>query len=100
PGFFFICGDSTLPSSLGVIALFVGWPVRAAERHFDFSGARLNQDPPGFRSTVSGEGKPGEWKVVEDESGPSLALPDATSSVATRHQVLAQLSRVATGEPF
>ncbi|PYK62887.1 MAG: hypothetical protein DME21_04800 [Verrucomicrobia bacterium] len=100
PGFFLLRCDAMLHFLLGFVALFVVWPVRAAERHFDFSGARLNQEPRGFRSTVSGEGKPGEWKVVEDESHPSLAPPDVALPVTTRHQVLAQLSREATGEHF
>src|SRR2546422_1424333 len=83
-----------------LITLCFAGRVCAAERHFDFSGARLNEPPPGLRSTVSGEGKPGDWKVVEDESRPSIAVPDATPSVAIRHQALAQLSREATGEHF
>ena len=83
-----------------LITLCFAGRVCAAERHFDFSGARLNEPLPGFRSTVSGEGKPGDWKVVEDESRPSIAVPDATPSVAIRHQALAQLSREATGEHF
>src|SRR6185503_8412072 len=48
---------------IGCLFLFA-LPGAAAERHFDFSGARLNEPPPGFRSTVSGNGAPGEWKIV------------------------------------
>jgi len=46
----------------------------AAERYFDFSGARLKEPPPGFRSTVFGEGRPGEWKIVEDEASAQATL--------------------------
>jgi len=74
--------------------------AQAAERHFDFSQAKLNETPPGFRSTVSGEGKPGEWKIVEDELPPTLAPANTTSSVTTRRQVLAQLSGTAADEHF
>ena len=80
--------------------LFAVWPLRGAERYFDFSGAKLNQAPPGFRSTVAGEGKPGDWKVIEDQSRSTTAAPEAKSSVTTRHQVLAQLSRDKTDEHF
>ena len=83
-----------------VIVVLAPWQLGAAECHFDFSGARLNEPPPGFRSTVSGQGEPGQWKVIEDQAGPSIAPPDAKLSVTTRHQVLAQLSRDATDEHF
>lgn len=83
---------------LGVVAS--AWSLRAAERYFDFSGAKLNEAPPGFRSAVSGDGKPGEWKVIEDESFETTAPPGAKASVTTRHPVLAQLSRDKTDERF
>ena len=50
------------------------FPVTAAERRFDFSDVGENQTPPGFRSTVAGQGKPGDWKVILDEV-PSLLPP-------------------------
>ncbi len=83
-----------------VAATLFAASLRAAERYFDFSGARLNELPAGFRSTVSGEGRPGEWKVIEDKTDPSLAPPDAKSTVTTRRQVLAQVSRDTTDEHF
>lgn len=82
-----------------IVAILCAWPLVAAERYLDFSGAKLNEAPPGFRSAVSGEGKPGEWKVIEDGARPTIA-PDARSSVTTRHPVLAQLSRDTTDEHF
>jgi hypothetical protein len=74
--------------------------VTAAERHFDFSGATLNEAPPGFRSTVSGEGRPGEWKIIEDKSASQPAFTNVNASVTVRQQVLAQLSRDPTDEHF
>ena len=82
-----------------LVVLFAG-QLPAAERYLDFSGARLNEPPPGYRNAVSGGGQPGEWKVIEDESRPSIAPPDAKLSVTARHQVLAQLSRDPTDEHF
>jgi hypothetical protein len=81
-----------------VVLVFFVLSGAAAERYLDFSGARLNEPPPGFRSTVTGDGRPGEWKIVEDAAQP--ALTNVNSSVTVRQQVLAQLSRDPTDEHF
>ena len=86
--------------NIWVIAVVAAGSLGAAERYFDFSGARLNEPPPGFRSTVSGEGRPGEWKVIEDVARPSPVPPAVKSSLSTSHPVLAQLSRDKTDEHF
>ena len=86
--------------NIWVIAVAAAGSLGAAERYFDFSGARLNESPPGFRSTVSGEGKPGEWKVIEDVARPSPDPPGVKSSLSTSHPVLAQLSRDKADEHF
>src|SRR5204863_3422561 len=86
--------------NIWVIAVAAAESLGAAERYFDFSGARLNEPPPGFRSTVAGEGKPGEWKVIEDQAAAQSTLTNVTPSVTVRRQVLAQLSRDSTDEHF
>src|SRR5206468_1975704 len=97
---FFLLPCHLMSRSISCLAVLIAaWPLLGAERYFDFSGAKLNQAPPGFRSTVSGEGKPGDWQVIEDRTGPTAPL-EAKSSVTTRHQVLAQLSRDTTDEHF
>jgi hypothetical protein len=83
-----------------VVALLGFGSLRAAERYFDFSGAKLNEPPAGFRSSVSGEGRPGEWKVIEDRTESPRLPPDAKPLVTIRRQVLAQLSRDTTDEHF
>ena len=45
--------------------------LAAAELKFDFGRMPLGQPPPGFRSTVVGTGKPGDWQVIEADF-PSL----------------------------
>src|SRR5262249_10827849 len=80
--------------------VFAACLAPGAERHFDFSGARLNEPPEGFRSTVSGEGVPGEWKIVEDPAPEQTPLTNVNPSVTVRRQVLAQLSRDPTDEHF
>ena len=77
--------------------LFSVLPVFAAELSFDFT--KSTEIPAGFHSTVSGEGKPGIWKIVEDEvpNEMSRLRPD---SAAPKKNVLAQLSRDITDEHY
>jgi hypothetical protein len=78
----------------------IGLSLHAAELKIDFSESREGEVPPDFRSTVMGEGKPGEWKIVLDET-PSAFQPLTPEAKPTaRHAVLAQLSRDATDEHF
>jgi hypothetical protein len=81
-------------------ALALALPATAAERKFDFSEVRENQSPPGFRSAVSGQGKPGDWKVILDEV-PSLMPPlTPEATVHDKQSVLAQLAQDPTDEHF
>ncbi len=72
----------------------------AAEHSFDFSSTPAGQTPPSFRSTLTGQGKPGDWQVILDEVPPKLAplTPGVTNNA--RQPVLAQLSRDTTDEHF
>ena len=73
----------------------------AAERTFDFSQTtNANDLPKGFRSTVSGEGKPGEWKLILDDVTSALPTLSPRSPVRTKQSVLAQLARDRTDEHF
>ena len=71
-----------------------------AELTFDFGGFSTDKAPPGFRSTLAGTGKPGEWKIILDEVPPLLAPLTAKAPVVTRRAVLAQLSQDPTDERF
>ncbi len=73
----------------------------AAELKFNFSGFHENETPPGFRSTVTGKGKPGDWKMIREEV-PSQ-FPPLTSQPTPSHAshlVVAQLSQDPTDEHF
>ena len=83
----------------GILAL-VALPVAAAERTFDFANFPENQTPPGFRSTVTGKGKPGDWKIVLDEAPPLLAPLTPQAPVVTKRPVLGQLAQDRTDEHF
>ncbi len=84
-----------------VLALLAGgWRAAAAERVFDFRTMTENQPPPGLRSTVAGEGRPGDWRVILDEVPPTLAPLTADAPVVTKQAVLAQLAQDPTDEHF
>lgn len=73
----------------------------AAERKFDFGEFREDEMPAGFRSTVTGKGKPGDWKIILEDVAP--LLPPLTAQPApsiTKHSVLAQLAQDSTDEHF
>src|SRR5437867_7917727 len=72
----------------------------AAERQFDFSKLAENTTPPGFRSTVAGEGKPGDWRITMDEVPPMLPPFSSRAPVVTKRPVLAQLAQDPTEEHF
>ena len=70
--------------------------TQAAELFFDFSKTNALQ---GFHSTVTGEGQPGLWKVIEDEVPSSIPSITANAPVPKK-SVLAQLSRDITDEHY
>jgi hypothetical protein len=69
----------------------------AAEIFFDFS--KSEELPQGFHSTVGGEGKPGIWRILEDEV-PSAVPALSRDAQAPKKPVLAQLSRDLTDEHY
>jgi hypothetical protein len=71
----------------------------AAELRFEFSQHKVNEPPPEFRSVVSGLGKPGDWRIVMDQT-PPLAGKLSPVPAGSQRAVLAQLSRDATDEHF
>ena len=72
--------------------------LSAAEKVFDFSGLKPGELPPGFRSSVSGEGKPGEWKIVMDELQSAFPPIFPNTPNSNKRAVLAQVSRDRTDE--
>lgn len=74
------------------------FPAQAAELSWDFVQVKPGQMPPGFRSTVSGEGQPGTWEVIQEDVAAALPANAATSN--TRRAYLAQTSQDPTDEHF
>lgn len=80
-------------------ALLTG-AAMGAERVFDFGTAKLGAAPEGFRSLLTGLGKPGEWTVLMDAL-PSALEPLSPKALSTsRRPVLAQVSRDPTAERY
>ena len=78
----------------------LAWPALAAEHRFDFANVHENQTPPGFLSAVTGEGKPGDWRVIMDDVPPLMQpISQAAPSVA-KQAVLAQLAQDPADEHF
>src|ERR1051326_5046693 len=75
--------------------------VLGAEKKFDFSELREGEQPPGFKSAVTGEGKPGKWQIVLDEApAPSEFLLSPQGKSVFKRPVLAQLAEDGMDEHF
>ena len=77
------------------LILCTALPLAAAERLINFSEFPLDKPPAGFRSTVAGRGKPGDWKVILDDAPATSNAPPTTGRA-----VLAQLAREAVDLHF
>jgi hypothetical protein len=72
----------------------------AAEKVFEFGQFKLNETPEGFRSALTGRGKPGEWTVLLDRVLSALpSLPNKAPEYAAQ-SVLAQVARERIDEHF
>jgi hypothetical protein len=85
--------------------------LSAAEQRFDFSNTPTNAPPPGCVSTLSGQGKPGDWRVLLDEvpldpNALTIALGELTNSVTAAAQrkalksVIGQVARDTTDNHY
>ena len=74
-------------------------PVFAAERTIVFSHMKVDEAPPGFRSAIMGEGRLGNWKIIETEVPPTLGFV-TDKAEAPRQKVLAQLARDPTDNHY
>jgi hypothetical protein len=83
-----------------LVLVLLTLPLTAAERKFDFSEVSENQPPPGFRSTVTGQGKPGDWRVIMDEVPSLLPALTARAPAVAKKAVLAQLAQDPADEHF
>ena len=82
-----------------VLAL-LALPAAAAEHKFDFSEVREGQAPPAFRSAVTGQGQPGDWRVLMDDVPPLLQPITPGAQTVAKRAVLAQVAQDPTDEHF
>ena len=85
-----------LLSALVLLAL----PTLAVERRLDFSDVAENTTPPGFRSAVTGQGKPGQWRVILDDVPSQFPSLSPRAPNVSKSPVLAQLAQDPTDEHF
>jgi hypothetical protein len=89
-----------IPGLIALISAHLIVGTLAAERVVDFTKYPIGQMPAGFRSAISGEGKPGDWKIINAEVTPTIPVHSAQSPLVTRRPVLAQLATDPTDEHF
>lgn len=75
------------------------WSAAAAQLTLDWSGFALDQSPTGYASVVSGEGNPGDWRIIMDDVPGGLKAFNPEAAVP-RRAVLAQTARDVTDEHF
>ena len=85
---------------LAFLLAAAGSSAAAAERAFDWGQFSGSQTLTGFVSTVTGEGGPGEWRVVFEETPPALAPLSPNAPKVTGKAVLAQVSENLADERF
>src|SRR5512138_333811 len=85
---------------IAVAMVCVAAAASGAEKVLDFRDCKTNEPPPGFRSTLSGTGQPGDWRILLDAAPSAFPPLSPRSPVDLRRPVLAQLSRDATDEHF
>lgn len=73
-------------------------PLSAAELKFDFGRMPVGKQPPGFRSVVSGEGSPGDWKIIMVDFPPTMMPVSSNTPNIFRRPVLAQVAEDPTDE--
>ncbi|HEV8543925.1 MAG TPA: family 16 glycoside hydrolase [Verrucomicrobiae bacterium] len=87
------------PLRFSFLLVLISVHASGAEIIFDFTKEQPNETPTNFLSTVSGEDKPGLWKIIEAEVPSSI--PSITPNAPpARRPVLAQLSRDLTDEHY
>ena len=76
-----------------------GGAADAAERIFDFATMTMDQAPPGFTNTVTGQGAPGDWKIMLADFPSELTLR-GNAAIPNRRPVLAQTAQDPTDDHF
>jgi hypothetical protein len=71
-----------------------------AERNINFGDYPLDQTPSNFVTTVGGRGKPGDWKIIEEDTPSAMPARNPNAPAVAKHAVVAQLARYAVDDHF
>src|SRR5215469_10242160 len=82
------------------VVVLLALPAIAAERNLNFGDYPLDQTPSNFLNAVGGQGKPGDWKVILDDTPSAMPSRNPNAPSLTQHFVVAQLARNAINEHF
>ncbi len=72
----------------------------AAERNLNFGEYPFDQTPSNFVSKVGGQGEPGTWKVILDDTPSAMPSRDPNKPAIAQHAVIAQLSGLPINNHF
>ncbi len=81
-------------------AALLAWTASGAERVFNFGEYTLDQSPSNFVSTVTGQGKPADWKVILDQAPSAMPARDPNAPAMTQHAVVAQMGGLPVNQYF
>jgi hypothetical protein len=96
----FLIRSRAMLNRLLAALMVLAFPALAAEKKFDFSDLSEGAVPPGFRSTITGEGKPGKWTIVLDDVPSPMQILSAQGKSLSKRPVLAQLAQDPADEHF
>jgi hypothetical protein len=84
------------------LLLVAAMAASGAQIKFDLGQYAEGQLPQGFSSLVTGQGPPGDWKIMEEKVAPvqPSLLPSLTNSYISKHSVLAQTSELPLASHF
>jgi hypothetical protein len=66
----------------------------------DLTREKLGEPPRGWRSALAGQGRPGQWQVIEDEATPDFVPLTPEAPQTARRRVIAQVAKDPTDERF
>ena len=91
--------DMIRPTALLMLAACAAL-LSAAERTFDFSSTKPGTLPDGWKIELAGVGKPGDWRIVEEDLPPILEPISPQAPRLTRKAVIAQAAPSNEDERF
>ena len=86
--------------SIFLAATLLALPAFGTERDINFGEYPFDQTPSNFLSTVGGQGKPGTWKVILEDTPSAMPARNSNAPAMTQHAVVAQLAGIPINDHF